>query len=179
MWETERVSRRPKESTIRQGAKLSDIAVGDQVLLQQEKVNKFSTNFEREPYQVIDRHGNWVVIQSPEGVQYSRNTSHLHRYLTREGDAEKQSDLSNNTTGDGGVSKQSVHKDESPNTYRENTYHENTYRENTNPSDESGADLQMSNTETVSNPSPSAERRSQRISVQPKKFSDYVTCMCV
>ena len=120
-------------------------------------------------------------IQSPEGVQYSRNTSHLHRYLTREGDAEKQSDLSNNTTGDGGISKQRVHQDESLNTYRENTYrenayHENTYRENTYPSDESGADLQMSNTGTVSNPSPSAERRSsQQISVQPKKFSDYVT----
>ena len=168
---------------IRRGAKLSDIAVGDQVLLRQEKANKFSTNFEREPYQVIDRHGNRVVIQSPEGVQYSRNTSHLHRYLTREGDAEKQCDLSNNTTGDSGISKQSVHQDESLNTYRESTYrenayHENTYRENTYPSDESGADLQMSNTGTVSNPSPSAERRSQRISVQPKKFSDYVTYMC-
>ena len=158
---------------IHRGAKLSDIAVGDQVLLRQEKVNKFSTNFARKPYQVIDRHGNRVVIQSPEGVQYSRNTSHLHRYLTRKGDAEKQSYLSNNTTGDVGVSKQSVHQDESPNTYRENTYrenayHENTYRENTYPSDESGADLKMSNTGTVSNPSPSAERLSQRISVQPK-----------
>ena len=113
-------------------------------------------------------------------MQYSRNTSHLHRYLTREGDAEKQSDLSNNTTGDGGISKQSVHQDESPNTYCENAYHENTYRENTYPSDESGADLQMLNTGTVSNPSPSAEKpSSQRISVQPKKFSDYVTYMCV
>ena len=88
-----------------------------------------------------------------------------------------------NSGDEDGISKQSVHQDESPNTYRENTYRENaypenTYRENTYPSDESGADLQMSNTGTVSNPSPSAERRSQRISVQLKKFSDYVTYMC-
>ena len=48
------------------GAQPCDLQVGDQVLLKQKKSNKLSTNFQPEPYEIVERKGNSVVIQSPQ-----------------------------------------------------------------------------------------------------------------
>ena len=48
------------------GAMVSDIEVGDRVILTQSKKNKLTTRFEKEPYDVVDRDGNAVVIQRGE-----------------------------------------------------------------------------------------------------------------
>ena len=42
---------------------VSDIGVGDRVILRQSKINKLTTRIEKEPYDVVDRDGNAVVIQ--------------------------------------------------------------------------------------------------------------------
>ena len=65
----------------RRRAAPSVIQVGDQVLLQQRKINKMSTPFEPVPYVVISREGNSVVVQSQEGVKYRRNVSHVKKFL--------------------------------------------------------------------------------------------------
>lgn len=60
-------------------AKPSDIQVGDRVLVRQEKKDKFSTPFNPTPFQVVSKTGNSVVVETPSGTQYSRNTFHVKR----------------------------------------------------------------------------------------------------
>ena len=43
--------------------------------------NKLSTRFNPSPYTVVNKHGNSLIVQSQEGVQYSRNTSHVKKLL--------------------------------------------------------------------------------------------------
>lgn len=64
----------------RRHAQPSDICVGDQVLMQREQPGKLQTRFSPEPLTVVSRAGNSVVLVTADGTQYSRNTSHLHRY---------------------------------------------------------------------------------------------------
>ena len=71
---------------------------GDQVLVQQEKRDKLLTRFDPNPYTVLSKHGNSLVVLSKEGVQYSRNTSHTKKVLqnsdipsAQEGPAQQQS----------------------------------------------------------------------------------------
>ena len=67
----------------RRGAKECEFTVGDKVLLKQGKGNKLTPAFECDPYKVIEKCGNSVTIQSPEGVQYQRNLSHLKPHNER------------------------------------------------------------------------------------------------
>ena len=62
-------------------AKPSDITVGDQVLMRQERKDKFSTPFNPKPYRVVSKTGNSVIVEAPSGTQYSRNTSHVKRFM--------------------------------------------------------------------------------------------------
>ena len=58
----------------------SDLTPGDKVLVKQERRNKLSTPFAPEPYAVVTKTGNSVVIESPEGVQLMRNTTHVKKF---------------------------------------------------------------------------------------------------
>ncbi|KAK2171025.1 hypothetical protein NP493_1110g00029 [Ridgeia piscesae] len=60
----------------RRGAQYSNINVGDRVLVRQDKINKITT------FTVVNKTGNSLVVESPEGVQYSRNTTHVRKYLS-------------------------------------------------------------------------------------------------
>ena len=64
----------------KRNAQESDLAPGDQVLVKQERKNKLSTPFAPEPYDVVTKTGNSVVVESPEGVQLMRNTTHVKKY---------------------------------------------------------------------------------------------------
>ena len=65
-------------------AKPSCIDVGDEVLLKQKKENKLTTEFEHVPYQVIERNGNSVTVQSPGKVQYRRNVTEVRKHYKSE-----------------------------------------------------------------------------------------------
>lgn len=67
----------------KRGAKESDIAVGDSVLLKQKPGNKLTPTFEAEPYHVTEKTGNSVTVESPSGVCYKRNTTHLKKFHER------------------------------------------------------------------------------------------------
>ena len=67
----------------------SNVEAGDEVLVKQDKTNKLSTAFNPNPFKVISKSGNSLVIESPAGNQYSRNTSHVKRCIT-EGDPASQ-----------------------------------------------------------------------------------------
>ena len=64
----------------RRNAQESDLTPGDKVLVRQEWRNKLSTPFAPEPYDVITKNGNSVVIESSEGVQSMGNTTHVKKY---------------------------------------------------------------------------------------------------
>ena len=66
----------------RRGARYSEVDIGDQVLVQQEKSNKLSTRFNPIPHTDISKNGNSTVVESPSGAQYSRNTSHIKKLMS-------------------------------------------------------------------------------------------------
>ena len=60
------------------GTQPCDLQEGDQVLLKQKKANKLSTNFQPEPYEIVERKGNSMMIQSSQKSQkgqYHRNVA--------------------------------------------------------------------------------------------------------
>ena len=52
-------------------------------MLRQERKNKLTPTFRLEPYRVLDKSGNIVVVESPDGVQYKRNSTHVKKFLER------------------------------------------------------------------------------------------------
>ena len=66
----------------RRNASPSDIGPGDDVLVCQEVRNKLDTPFHPTPHHVVARHGNQVTVESPEGVRYKRNTTHVKRFIS-------------------------------------------------------------------------------------------------
>ena len=74
---------------IHRRASPSSIELGDEVLVQQDKTNKLSTVFNLNPFKVVSKTGNSLVVKSPAGNQYSRNTSQVKQYI-REGDPTPQ-----------------------------------------------------------------------------------------
>lgn len=65
-------------------AEESNLMAGDKVLLKQPRANKWTTQFESQPYELIDKCSNSVMIRSPEGARYKRNTTHVKLYHERE-----------------------------------------------------------------------------------------------
>ena len=57
------------------------IQEGDLVLLEKRKEDKLSPHYEKEPYQVMARHGDQVQLKSPQGVQYKRNIQHVKQFV--------------------------------------------------------------------------------------------------
>ena len=55
----------------------SKTAVGDIVLLKQQRTNKLSTTFNPEPVRVVARNGSMLVLRKRNGVEFARNTSHV------------------------------------------------------------------------------------------------------
>ncbi|KAJ7377194.1 hypothetical protein OS493_030394 [Desmophyllum pertusum] len=47
-------------------------------------IPKWTTQFESQPYEVVDKCGNSVLVESPNGVQYKRNTTHVKSYHERD-----------------------------------------------------------------------------------------------
>ncbi|KAL1268572.1 hypothetical protein QQF64_033935 [Cirrhinus molitorella] len=64
----------------RRGAKNSQLEVGDQVLLRQEKTDKLTTTFSPVPYTVVSRRGNSVIVENSGGTQYRRNTTFVKKF---------------------------------------------------------------------------------------------------
>ena len=59
----------------RRNARYSDVSLGDQVLMKQDKKDKLTTQFNPVPHTVIEKTGNSVVVEAPSGATCSRNTS--------------------------------------------------------------------------------------------------------
>jgi hypothetical protein len=82
----QRDARRKEQSKVyadrRRLAVESDIQPGDKVLMPKKKDNKLSCNFEEEPCVVLQREGNAVTVQTPDGVRM-RNTAHVKRFVEK------------------------------------------------------------------------------------------------
>ena len=72
----------------KRGARESDVREGNRVLLKQEQTNKLTPTFRPEPFRVLKKTGNSVVVESPEGVQYKRNSTHVKNFVERNGPPE-------------------------------------------------------------------------------------------
>ena len=58
-------------------ARERDVGEGDWVLLEQKRQNKLSSSYEKEPYEVMARYGDQVVLMSSNGGEYRRNMHHI------------------------------------------------------------------------------------------------------
>ena len=65
-------------------AEENSLVAGEKDFLKQQRLNKWTTPFESQPYELIDKCGNSVLVESPEGTQYKRNTIHVKLYHERE-----------------------------------------------------------------------------------------------
>ena len=63
-------------------ANYSDVSLGDQVLLKQDKRDKLTSEFHHDPHTVVQKSGNSVVVEAPSGALYSRNTTHVKKFHT-------------------------------------------------------------------------------------------------
>ena len=64
----------------RRRAFYSKVAVTDTVLVQQEKVNKFTLPFKATPHKVVSEIGNRLSAESLTGARYIRNMTCVKRY---------------------------------------------------------------------------------------------------
>ena len=58
-----------------------NIQEGELVLLQKRKETKLSTSYEKEPYKVIERHGDQIKLKSSQGAVYKRNIQYVKRFV--------------------------------------------------------------------------------------------------
>ena len=65
-----------------------NVGEGDVGLLEQGRENKLSPAYKKEPYKVLARYGDQVVLQSPKGVQYRRNLQHVKAFNVPEKEEE-------------------------------------------------------------------------------------------
>jgi hypothetical protein len=66
-------------------AEAKDIEEGDKVLLENKSPkNKLATNYEENPYTVIERKGNAVVIENENKGRKMRNTNQMKKFVTRD-----------------------------------------------------------------------------------------------
>ena len=80
-----RAKLRQKEYADRtRAARFSDIEEGDQVLLKQARENKLSPNYEPEPYKVVHKEGNAVLLEDTDGNSKMRNIAHMKKFITPE-----------------------------------------------------------------------------------------------
>ena len=79
--DNEKKSKSKAYADMQRNERYSEVLPGDQVLVQQERKNKLTTRFGPSPYTVVNKHGNSLIVQSPGGAQYSRNTSHVKELL--------------------------------------------------------------------------------------------------
>lgn len=81
----------------RRNAKISEIIVGDRVLLQQNRQHKLSTTYKPEIYTVIAKTGCEVTIQSDDGVQYRRNVCQVKKFVPQSEEAQSSTELDEDT----------------------------------------------------------------------------------
>ena len=62
-------------------ATTGDITEGDLILLRQSRENKLSPTFEPEPYRVVEKNGNAVVIENSTGQSKMRNAGHMKKFV--------------------------------------------------------------------------------------------------
>lgn len=62
-------------------ATTSDITEGDQILLRQNRENKLSPTFKPEPYRVVEKNGNAVIIEDSAGQSKMRNAGHMKKFV--------------------------------------------------------------------------------------------------
>jgi hypothetical protein len=144
----------------RRNAEESNLSEGDEVLVRQQCIYKWTTVFENQPYQVINKHGNSVVVESPEGVQYKRNTTQVKPFQEREGGSE-------------GI-ETSPTAPEAEESVRQQAGGETSPEEETSSQGDSGGRVsnedcnQTAETVPVKSPRPVRTRRA------PKRYGDYV-----
>ena len=66
--------------------------------MKKERQRKKDTPFVPVPYKLVDKHGNSCTVESPEGVPYKSNNTHVKRYQESLDDTPEIEDILPQTT---------------------------------------------------------------------------------
>ena len=149
-------------------AKERNVQEGDLVLLEQKRQNKLSSSYEKEPYEVMTRYGDQVVLRLSNGGEYRRNMQHIKPFNIPDHErAASQSELGSESATAVSASATQVMVPVTPVTAPAPA---GIPRMSLPPAAvETPPEVVVSGAEQ-----PSPLRRSRRVSRQPKTLSDYV-----
>ena len=149
-------------------AKECNVQEGDLVLLEQKRQNKLSSSYEKEPYEVMTRYGDQVVLRLSNGGEYRRNMQHIKPFNIPDHErAASQSELGSESATAVSASATQVMVPVTPVTAPAPA---EIPRMSLPPAAvETPPEVVVSGAEQ-----PSPLRRSRRVSRQPKTLSDYV-----
>ena len=121
--------------------------------MKQEKTNKLTPTFRPEPFRVLDKTGNSVVVESPDGVQYKRNSTRVKKFVDGNSLPEEQQPI------------------ETTACTRDSTAHDSPLH-----ADEDDLHKPVEPAESALEPSPSGTiaQRPVRTRVQPSRFKVFV-----
>ena len=78
----------------------SDVREGDSVLLKPERSDKLTPTFRSQPFLVLDKTRNSVLVESPDGVQYKKNSAHVKKLVCRPNASQSLTGSSDSVTND-------------------------------------------------------------------------------
>jgi len=159
----------------RRRAAEADICIGDKVLMKQPYHNKFTTPFQTKPYTVKSKTGNCTTVESPEGILYKRNVTHLKKYRTRSEASESTHEKEETTVEDMSENRDQHTMEESPVGILEpNNTEPNNTDEPENSDKPNNTDEPENSVETeVAVDRPDVSRRPIRTRQLPAKFKDF------
>ncbi len=128
-------------------------------------MNTFSTTLNQTPCVVVRISDNSMIVESPDGVQYSRNSSHVRKYVTASNDGDAASN-------DGDVGTAAGTNNETPTTRPESPDGSASRSADTQPIVTEGPTPHRVTTPPVT---ASPAGRPQRARKMPIKLADYVT----
>ena len=129
-----------------------DVQDGELVLHEKQKETKLSKNYEKEPYKVVERHGDQIKLKSSQGAVYKRNIQHVKRFV---GPVTDPGELDSSGVVVRSVPEQNFGQEASP-----------------NPTVEASAIPLEEQSPVQAEPLP---RRSRRVTRPPERFKEYVT----
>ncbi|XP_052809259.1 uncharacterized protein LOC128237717 [Mya arenaria] len=173
----------------RRNARESDIKEGDLVLVKQKKQDKLSTVFNSNSMSVVDKQGNSVIVESKEGVRYSRNVSHVKKFYSNDQSRESEKSKEVENVLDNVKNHLSVKNNFSENKSvqsEKNVLNEYRVESGSNSNLENNQEAELTEIEQIENPVETEDVKSptktvaesfsrpSRVRKMPQKYSDFI-----
>ncbi|KAK3795552.1 hypothetical protein RRG08_059606 [Elysia crispata] len=154
-------------------AKYSDLEVGDKVVVKQQLHSKTDTPFNATPFTLVSKRDNSCTIESNEGLQYKRNSTHVKKFLLpKTGESVSVSDVGDKN---GRISKavsQLIPPPETVSSHERPT--SSDLAQSPNVHADTCSETAVECDDITENESKELSERPNRVRKMPKKFDDFI-----